>query len=63
MPAAAARSGDGGNQLRVFLLQPGPGSRRVVFDALGARLAQNGVQEGLTAQWVTHCRERAGAAV
>jgi hypothetical protein len=35
----------------------------VDFEALGARLAQNGVQEELTAQWVTHCRERAGAAV
>ncbi len=35
----------------------------VVFEALEARLAQNGVQEELTAQWVTRCRERAGAAV
>ena len=28
----------------------------VVFDALAARLAQNGVQEALTAQWVLRCR-------
>jgi NAD(P)H-flavin reductase len=35
----------------------------VVFEGLEARLAQNGVQEGLTAQWVTHCRDRVGAAV
>ena len=35
----------------------------VVFEALEARLAQNGVQEELTAQWVLRCRERAGAVV
>ena len=35
----------------------------VVFEALETRLAQNGVQEKLTAQWVLRCRERAGAAV
>ena len=35
----------------------------VVFDALGDRLAQNGVQERLTAQWVSRCRDHAGAAV
>jgi NADPH-dependent glutamate synthase beta subunit-like oxidoreductase/NAD(P)H-flavin reductase len=35
----------------------------VVFEALEARLAQNGVQEELTAQWVLRCRNRAGAAV
>ena len=35
----------------------------VVFEALEARLAQNGVQEELTAQWVSRCRDRAGAAV
>jgi NADPH-dependent glutamate synthase beta subunit-like oxidoreductase/NAD(P)H-flavin reductase len=35
----------------------------VVFEALEARLAQNGVQEELTAQWVVRCRDRAGAAV
>jgi len=34
----------------------------VVFEALEARLAQNGVQEKLTAQWVLRCRDRAGAA-
>src|SRR5436190_1653284 len=31
----------------------------VVFDALGDRLAQNGVQERLTAQWVSRCRDHA----
>jgi len=35
----------------------------VVFEGLEARLAQNGVQEELTAQWVTRCRDRVGAAV
>jgi NADPH-dependent glutamate synthase beta subunit-like oxidoreductase/NAD(P)H-flavin reductase len=35
----------------------------VDFDALEARLAQNGVQEALTAQWITRCRDRAGAAI
>jgi NAD(P)H-flavin reductase len=35
----------------------------VVFEGLEARLAQNGVQEELTAQWVTHCRDRVGASV
>ena len=34
----------------------------VDFDALAARLAQNGVQEKLTARWIAHCRERVGAA-
>jgi NADPH-dependent glutamate synthase beta subunit-like oxidoreductase/NAD(P)H-flavin reductase len=33
----------------------------VDFDALEARLAQNGVQEELTAQWVLRCRNRVGA--
>jgi NAD(P)H-flavin reductase len=35
----------------------------VVFEGLEARLAQNRVQEELTAQWVTRCRHRVGAAV
>jgi len=35
----------------------------VVFEGLEARLAQNGVQEELTAQWVTRCRDMIGAAV
>jgi hypothetical protein len=35
----------------------------VIFDALGDRLAQNAVQERLTAQWVSRCRDHAGAAV
>ncbi|HEY2967317.1 MAG TPA: FAD-dependent oxidoreductase, partial [Casimicrobiaceae bacterium] len=35
----------------------------VVFEGLEARLAQNRVQEELTAQWVTRCRDRIGAAV
>ena len=30
----------------------------VDFGALSSRLAQNGAQEKLTAQWITHCRER-----
>jgi NADPH-dependent glutamate synthase beta subunit-like oxidoreductase/NAD(P)H-flavin reductase len=30
----------------------------VAFDALAARLAQNGVQEALTAQWVLRCRNQ-----
>jgi hypothetical protein len=33
----------------------------VDFDALSARLAQNGVQEKLTAQWIGRCRARIGA--
>jgi len=35
----------------------------VDFGALEARLAQNGVQEELTAQWVLRCRNRVGASV
>jgi len=35
----------------------------VVFEGLEARLAQNGVQEELTAKWVTRCRDMIGAAV
>jgi NAD(P)H-flavin reductase len=35
----------------------------VVFEGLEARLAQNRVQEELTAQWVTRCRHRVGAVV
>jgi NAD(P)H-flavin reductase len=34
----------------------------VDFDALAARLAQNGVQEKLTAHWIAHCRSRVVAA-
>ena len=34
----------------------------VDFDVLASRLAQNRVQEGLTAQWIARCRERAGEA-
>ena len=30
----------------------------VDFDALHQRLAQNGVQEKLTRQWITHCKEQ-----
>ena len=33
----------------------------VDFPALEARLAQNGVQEKLTAQWIRRCRGRIGA--
>jgi hypothetical protein len=35
----------------------------VDFAALEARLAQNGVQEKLTAQWIGRCRARVGAGV
>jgi hypothetical protein len=34
----------------------------VDFDVLASRLAQNRVQEGLTAQWIARCRARAGEA-
>src|SRR5262249_46825239 len=33
----------------------------VDFDALSDRLAQNGVQEKLTAQWIGRCRAQIGA--
>jgi hypothetical protein len=35
----------------------------VDFAALEARLAQNGVQEKLTAQWIGRCRTRASTGV
>jgi hypothetical protein len=35
----------------------------VDFGALSSRLAQNGAQEKLTAQWIRHCRDRLPAAV
>ena len=48
----------GERRVRVLLLQPGPGDGPGGFSALHERLAQNGVQEKLTAQWIDRALHR-----
>ncbi len=59
MPAAAARPGDGRDPVRVFVLQPGPGSRcGRLRGARGASGAERGA--GRTDRAVGHALPRAG---
>ena len=59
MPAAAGRSGDAASGRVVFsCFNQDQALDRVDFPALHERLAQNGAQEKLTAQWIDRALRR-----